>query len=219
MMKSHRTLTALTVLLGVAAGPVYAQAARSGGGGGDAQKIIQQMQQVAQERSAAQAEATKSKAALDEANKALAAVKAERDALRAKLAGGDAAAAQAEAREKRVADELEQTKGKLTDLVGKYRELATNLREVETSRATMREELASTVRSYDSCVEHNVEVIKIAREALDRYAGTSASSSLLQKEPFTRLSKTRAENLALEYQQKLEELTVRRTKNASGSAP
>src|SRR5258708_38908205 len=93
MMQRHgRTVVALAAAAVFAQAPSYAQVQRSGGG--EAQKFMQQYQQVAAEKTALQAQVAQMKKDLDAANAELAAVKKDRDALKAHTGGSAAAVAQ-----------------------------------------------------------------------------------------------------------------------------
>ncbi len=177
-----------------------AQTQRSGG---DAQRAVQQLQQIASERAAAQAEATKAKQAAADLTKQVAQLTAERDALKARVASTQAGR---DAREHGLQDELDQTKVKLAELLKKFRETATTLRDVESSRTQAREELARSAKSEQSCAEHNVELANLAEAVLKRYSDSGGWHRVARSEPFTRLSQTRVENLADEYRARVQEL-------------
>jgi len=196
---------AFAALAVVAGGQATAQTARSGG---DSQRATQQLQQLASERAAAQADAAKAKQALADAQKQLTLLTAERDALRAKANGMQSTVAGAEGKERAAADELLQTKSKMAELVGKFRETATTLRDVEANRTQIRSSLANASRDYQTCAEHNAELAGLAREVLDRYDGSKRTSGFARHEPFTRIARTRVENLADEYRARLEDLKL-----------
>ena len=189
----------------VACLPALGQTARSGG---DSQKAMQQLQQLASDRSAAQAEALRAKQALADAQKQIAELTKGRDALRARAGDAQAAKNAVEGKERALNDELTQTKARLAELVGKFRETATTLREVEAERARLHTDLDKTGRDYLTCVEHNTELTTLTRDALDRLDGSAGWSRLARAEPFTRLARTRAENLADEYRARLADLRV-----------
>ena len=203
-----RRTVATTLLVAsalVACLPALGQTVRSGG---DSQKAIQQIQQLASERSAAQAEALRAKQALADAQKQIAELTKARDALRARAGDAQAAANAVEGKERALSDELTQTKARLAELVGKFRETATTLREVEADRTRTHSELDRTGRDYLTCVEHNAELATLTRDALDRLDGSAGWSRVARAEPFTRLARTRAENLADEYRARLADLRV-----------
>jgi chromosome segregation ATPase len=191
-------------------GPVaLAQTQRSGGG--DAQRVAQQLQQIASERSAAQAEAAKAKDAVASLTKQVATLTAERDALKGRLT---AALATTDSRDRSTSAELEQSKARLAELIEKFRETTATLHTVEVGRARTAQDLASLQRDYRTCAEQNVEVGALAREALDRYAGTGSFARAARAEPFTGIARVRVQNFVDEYRARLDELKVREGSSA-----
>src|SRR5271154_4372122 len=118
------TLTVLLALLATSA--VHAQTERSGG---EAQKFMQQYQQLAAEKTAMQGQMAQMKKDLDAAQAEVAAVKKERDALKAHAGGSAAAVTQVTASRDAAEKSLEQYKQRLAELVTRFREMATNLRD------------------------------------------------------------------------------------------
>src|SRR5262249_35462806 len=82
----HLTAMILAVAIAGLCSPADAQVQRSGGG--EAQKFMQQYQQIAGEKTALQAQLAQMKKDLDAAKADLAAMKKERDALKGRAAGG-----------------------------------------------------------------------------------------------------------------------------------
>jgi chromosome segregation ATPase len=178
----------------------HAQVERSSGG--ETQKIMQQYQQIAAEKTALQAQVTQMKTDLDAAKTELAAVKKERDALKVR-AGGAAAAAAAVAQlnaSKESADKnLELYKQRMNELVSRFRETATNLKEVEADRTKLRQDLGERNAAFDKCAENNLQLYEITNEVLDRYDHVGLFTKASAAEPFTRIARTRIENLVDEY--------------------
>jgi chromosome segregation ATPase len=198
------TLAAALTLLA----PAHAQTQRSGGG--ETQKIMQQYQQVAAEKTALQTQLAQLKRDLDAANTELAAVKKERDA--AKAHAGVPAATVVAANGARDAAErnLEQSKQRMNELVGRFRETAGNLKEAEADRAKLRQDVADRDKVIDTCVAHNMELYGMNREILDRYEHVGLFTKAGASEPFTRITRTRLENIADEYRQRADELKVKK---------
>jgi chromosome segregation ATPase len=192
----------LVALLALGGSPAQAQVPRSGGGGGD-QRAVQQLQQLAQERTALQAENARLKKDLEQAQADLKAARAERDALRPRLARAEAQAGRDAAC---VATEqaAQQQRQKLDELVARFRETAGSLRSVETERSALAQQLAERQRALDSCVRANTDLYAIADDTLTRYEQQAPSAHL----PFTRLTRTRIENLVDEYRQRAQELRL-----------
>src|ERR1700704_102562 len=145
----HRYWVTLTFAASICGGhgPLYAQVQRSGGG--EAQKFMQQYQQVSAEKTALQAQLAQMKKDLDTANAQLAAVKKERDTAKAHVGVSPAAMAQANGAKETAERSLEQSKQRMTELVGRFRDTATNLKEAEADRATLRTDLAERNSAFD----------------------------------------------------------------------
>src|SRR5258708_37643541 len=113
--------------------PLYAQVQRSGGG--EVQKFMQQYQQVSAEKTALQAQLAQMKKDLDAANAELAIVKKERDAAQAHVGVSPVAIAQANSTKEAAERNLELSKQRMMDLVGRFRDAATSLKDAEADRA------------------------------------------------------------------------------------
>src|ERR1700733_11391797 len=103
-------LSTLGLLALLATASVQAQTERSGG---EAQKFMQQYQQLAAEKTAMQAQLAQMKKDLDAAQAELAAAKKERDALKSHANGSTAAVAQVTASKDAAEKSLEQYKQRL----------------------------------------------------------------------------------------------------------
>jgi len=133
----------------VAADTGFAQTARSGGNA--SAQLMQQMQELASERTTLQAENDKLK-------KQLADVTKDRDALKAgqqtedRRAKDSAAALQhSKAQGEAEAQELTQTKAKLQELIGKFRETLTKMREIEAENSASKQTLATRQQQLSTC--------------------------------------------------------------------
>jgi chromosome segregation ATPase len=209
-MKSHYLPAAVFAasVLAVHA-PATAQVQRSGGG--EAQKFMQQYQQVAAEKTALQAQVAQMKKDLDAANAELAAVKKDRDALKAHTGGSAAAVAQATSAREAAERNLEQSKQRMGELVSRFRETATNLKDVEADRANLRKDLTERNNAFDKCVENNMQLYQINGEILDRYEHVGLFTKASAAEPFTKITRTRIDNLVVEYREKAQELRAKKT--------
>src|SRR3984957_9163001 len=190
--------------------PSYGQAQRSGGG--EAQKFMQQYQQLAAEKTALQAQVAQMKKDLDAAKTDLAAMKKERDALKAHVGVPPAAVSQLTASKDAAERSLELSKQRMTELVGRFREMATNLKDVEADRAALREDVAKRGRAFDQCAEDNLQLYEINGEILDRYEHVGLFTKVSATEPFTKLTRTRLENLVDEYRERAQQLHLKKAK-------
>ena len=201
MAKRHRWLAAPSTVCAVAliaGAPSHAQVQRSGGG--EMQKIMQQYQQVAAEKTALQGQVEQMKKDLDSAKADLAQVKKERDALKVR-AGGSAAAAVAQLTASKDSAEknLEVSKQRMNELVGRFRETATNLKDVEADRSKLHKDLDERNAAFDKCAENNLQLYDITKNVLDRYEHVGLFTKTSAAEPFTQITRTRIENLVDDY--------------------
>jgi hypothetical protein len=189
---------------------VHAQTQRSGG---EAQKFMQQYQQLAAEKTALQAQVAQGKKDLDAAQAALAAVKKERDALKARSGVSAAAAAQlaqANASKESAEKNLEQSKQRTTELVGRFKETIGTLKGVEADRDQLRRDYQALNISYGKCAENNMQLYEISNAVLDRYDHVGLFTRVGTAEPFTKITRTRIENLVDEYRARAEELRLKK---------
>ena len=100
----------------------------------------------------------------------------------------------------------------MNELVGKFRETATNLKEVEADRGKLHKELDERNAAFDRCAENNVQLYDISKEVLDRYEHVGLFTKVSAGEPFTRITRTRIENLVEEYRARALENRVQKTK-------
>jgi chromosome segregation ATPase len=143
---------------------------------------------------------------LDSAQTQLAALKKERDVLKAHAGAPTAAMAQLAASKETAEKNLEQSKQRLTDLVTRFRETATNLRDVEADRTKLQGELKEKSSAYDKCAVDNLGLFEINKEILDRYEHVGMFTKVSAEEPFTRITRTRIDNLVDEYRTRALEL-------------
>lgn len=197
----------------VLAGPALSQTQRSGGGS-EAQKFMQQYQQIAAEKTALQGQLAQSKKDLEAANAQIAQLNAqmkkERDAAKAHVGVSPALLAQATTGKETAERNLEKSKQQTAEVVTKFREMAGNLREVEADRTKLRDEMTKRNTAFDSCAANNQQLYDLLTESLDRYEHVGAFTRVSASEPFTRITRTRMENLVLETRQRAEQLRVKK---------
>jgi chromosome segregation ATPase len=208
-MPKHVEALILVAAAASAAAPsaVFAQTQRSGG---EAQKFMQQYQQISGEKAALQAQVEKLKKDLDAANAGLAAMTKERDALKAQAGGSAAVVAQLTASKASADKSVETYKQRQDELVARFRETATNLKEVEADRNKLQKELGERKAEFDKCASSNLELYEINSDLLNRYAHVGLFTKAEASEPFTRITRTRIENLVDEYRQRALELRVKK---------
>lgn len=182
--------------------PAAAQTARSSSGAGANAQAVQQMQQLAAERTALQAENAKLKKDLEDARKERDALKAREQALGQKVRSSEAAVSRVAATRESSERELTELKGRSQELVDKFRETAQTLRDVEVDRAAMKQTLAAREAEGKACVDRNAALYTLNGELLARLEGESGWSRIARAEPFTQLKRIELENLVDDFRSK-----------------
>lgn len=195
-------MAALAAITFAAQGPAMAQAARSSGGNAQA---MQQLQQLAAERTKWLADNAKLQSELGELRKERDALKKKQDAIERGQMGNDVAVARANAKSDSLAQDLEREKGRMAELVAKFRETVTQFREVESDRNTVKAALGRRDAELEQCVDRNVSLYALNGEILTRLEHPRGLSPGSPLEPFTKLKRVELENLIDGYQTRAEE--------------
>jgi chromosome segregation ATPase len=201
---------AIVVLCTFLVGSIQAQEARSGGGASAA--MLQQLQQLASERTDLQSQNAKLQKDLED-------MRRQRDALKTGQATVDHRAQQSEAaihqlqeqaaaRQKAADENVARWKSQLDQLVAKYRELAQTLSDTENERGALQRKVAAQDHSLSTCTDDNASLYNLNTEVLDHFQHQSSVKGLLRAEPFTQIARTRLDNAALEYKERAQELKV-----------
>jgi chromosome segregation ATPase len=202
-----RALPVTVACLALLGAPVGAQVQRSGGG--EAQKFMQQYQQVAAEKTALQTQLAQMKKDLDKATADLAAMKKERDALKARPAGVPASTVAALTASKETAERAsEQYKQRMAELVARFRETAGNLKDAEAERTKLRGDLEARNAAFDKCADNNQQLFEINSEILRRFEHVGLFTRTSASEPFTQITRNRLDNLVVETRERAQELRV-----------
>jgi chromosome segregation ATPase len=196
----------IAMILGTV-GAANAQVQRSGG---EAQKFMQQYQQLAAEKTALQAQLDQAKKELDATNASLAAVKKERDLLKARPVGVSAADVATLTASKAAAERsLQESKQRTVELVERFRETVKNLKDVEADRTKLRADLDARSTAFDKCAVNNLQLLEINTDILNRYEHVGVFTKVSSVEPFTKLTRIRMDNLVVETRARAEELRVK----------
>jgi chromosome segregation ATPase len=199
----NRAIVAVTLCLIAASS--QAQVQRSGNA--DA-RVAQQLQQLANEKVALQAENNKLKQELDQVKAQLQKSASAAKELENRNRVLQASSASRATNNQQAEEQLERSRAQLQELVTKFRETAQTLREVETDRTTAKSQLAAKEREFKVCVDRNAALYELNDEVLDRMEDRGFWSQLTEREPFTRLKRTQLENLIDDYRYRVEELRV-----------
>jgi chromosome segregation ATPase len=210
--------TAIILLGALVAGISQAQEARTGGGTSAA--VLQQLQQLASERTDLQSQNAKLQKDLED-------MRRQRDTLKSAQGIADRRAQQSETaihqiqeqaatRQKAAEDNVARWKGQLDQLVAKYRDLAQTLGTTENERNALQQKMTLQEHTLTTCTDDNASLYNLSTEVLDHFQHQSPMSGLLRAEPFTQIARTRVDNAALEYKQRAQELKVKAQTKDSG---
>jgi chromosome segregation ATPase len=216
IIRLKKLLAAISILLMAISGQAWSQTQRSGN---DSTRLVQQLQQVTAEKSKLQLDNEALKKQLDELKAKSTQTGAEQAKLQQRARELELASARQQGKAGAGNEEaLEKSRTQLQDLVGKYRELAQTLKNVETERDGLRTTQGAKDRDLAACVDKNAQMYLLGNEILDRMNNQGVWSAMKDKEPFTRLSRTRLENLVDDYRYRVNELKLG-TKRVSAASP
>lgn len=194
---------AACVAFGSAGGFACAQTARSGGNANA--QLLQEMQQLASERTTLQTENEKLKSQLADMKKDRDELKSGQQAVE-RRAHAAAAALEHSDRQRDASDqELTQLKAKMQELIAKFRETIQKLREAESDDAAIKQSLASREHELTACAERNTALYKLDDEVVTRLEKEGVWSRVAEAEPFTRIKRVQLENLLDENRTRAQE--------------
>jgi chromosome segregation ATPase len=191
------------VLAATVSAVAVAQTARSGGNANA--QLMQQMQQLASERTTLQAENEKLKSQLAAATKDRDALKAGQQTIERRAKDSSAALAHSNAQRDATEQELTQLKGKMQELIARFRETVGKLRDTEAESAANKRTLQVREHELSVCADHNGALYQLNDEALTRLEKQGFWSRAAQQEPFTKIARIRNENFADEYRARAKE--------------
>lgn len=180
-----------------------AQTARSGGAPNA--QLMQQMQQLASERTTLQAENAKLKKDLEDLRKERDTLKNGQVSVDRRAQTAEASLRQSTAQRESVERDLTQAKEKMSQLVDKFKETLQTLRTVEADDTNTKRTLATREQALNVCIDRNMALYKIDEEVLDVLEHQTFWKRASQIEPFTRIKRTQLENLVDEYKSRASE--------------
>ena len=190
-------------------------AAQTQRAGNDNARVMQQLQQMTAERSKLQQDNAAMKKELEELQAKYAKTSADQAALQQRARELEVTSTRQQSASKDTTDALERSRTQLQELIGKFRETAATLQSVETDRDQVKAKLTAREREFKSCVDRNAGLYFLNDEILRRLEDHSMWSSLKEKEPFTKISRTRLENLIDDYRDRVEELRIAKQSTAA----
>jgi chromosome segregation ATPase len=193
--------------MAVASVPAIAQTARSGGNANA--QLMEQMQQLASERTTLQAENERLKSQLADVTKDRDALKSGQQALDRRARDAAAALAHSNAQRDSSDQELTQTRAKMQELIGKFRETIQKMRDVETESTTTKQTLAAREHELSVCVDRNVALYHLNDEILTHMDHQGFWSHVAEAEPFTKIKRIQNENLIDDYRARAQDQRVK----------
>ena len=194
----------LTLLLPSAS--VHAQAARSGGGANAL--LLQQMQQLASERTSLQAENKKMRQGLDELREERNALKKSQQTVAQRTRAAAVALDQADNQHAEATRQLAQTQAEMQDLISKFRQTIQQLKEVEAQSTSARQAVAVSERELNICVDRDMALYKLDLEVLSHSERSSGWARVARMEPFTQIGRARLENRVDDYRGRANDLRL-----------
>jgi chromosome segregation ATPase len=167
---------------------------------GQLQQLQQQLVEASAARSQLQSENDRLKADNEALKKQLDAAKGGAAALAQKAAALEANAARSGTANRDAQEANEHLREQMSDLIGRFRGTAQQLKDSETANNKNAAALAERDAQYKSCTERNVQLYQLSNEVITRLETQGFWTAVARTEPFTRIARTRMENLALDYQ-------------------
>jgi len=193
------------VLLTLLSGAALAQVQRAGGDSGS-MRLQQQIQQLGSEKAQAEAQLTKLKQDNDSLKKQVQQLTSTQAALKQRGAALETAAQRAADATRDSNAASDKLRAQLQELIARYRDLAQNLKGVETDRTTVRQTLAAREQSLKDCRDRNQKLYTLNADILTQMEHGGFWSAVGQHEPFTRIGRTRLENLVDTTREQADEL-------------
>jgi|CXWL01.1.fsa_nt_gi septum formation topological specificity factor MinE len=187
----------LFVLIVIASPPILLAAPRDAGG---ANKMVAKLQAMVKEltveRDQIKAEKDKLVTDLDQLKQEKAAAASAEGRLSEELS------AQKNSNEA-VQNKLEQTHGKLLEVIEKYKALVKEKNELTTTHVSLQDIHKQTETELQSCESKNIKMFEASKELLVRYEDKGIMDSLLKSEPVLQFKSVEMETVIQEYEDKL----------------
>jgi chromosome segregation ATPase len=213
--------TSLVLLATGVSGLAHAQQARSGGGA--SAQMVEQLQQLATERTELQAQNAKLQKDLDDMRKERDALKSGQQSLQRRAEQSEAAVRQTQqgvAAQRQANDqEIARWRSKLDEVVAEARKIAQQLRDVETERTALSQTLLTRNQDLKVCTDRNQALFDLNTEVLTHFDHQSAWSRMAQAEPFTKIQRSRLENLIDDYKARADDQRVNPATPGPAAAP
>lgn len=203
MLNVNYIIFSLCLIVSLISLQAQAEVAPRGGGATDQTQAL--IQQLGSERTRLSAENAKLKKQLKDAEKELKQLKQDEAKVNKELSVTQAKLNDKTVFSQKLSERLNQAKNKLDELVARFRETITNLRQVENESAQQAQQIVQLNEELKSCATNNIALSELGYEMLDKYENKGFFDQVAQNEPFTQLKKVQIENLVDEYKYKIED--------------
>ncbi len=211
MKRSNLIVTIIAILIAGSMSSAFA-AKRDGGGGNANQMAMMKAQQMIQQY---KAEADKANAELAKMRKDNEDLAKQNEKLEKKLKKKQkelnyTAGSLDNYKEgyEKLTGRLVATQEKMQELIGKFRDTIKTLRQTETEKNTVQNDLKNTEGELMVCANHNVKLYDTNRELLGQYEEKGVWTALKQQEPLMQLSQVQIENMVQRYRDIIDDLQV-----------
>lgn len=200
----------VALLCTVCALPAWAETTVRRGGGDNSAVLLQlqqaqaQAQAAAAERDALKAENAKLQSALEAAKKETARLRTGQAAMQQRLDSGIDTVERFKEANSQAVERLRDTQERLDKVVEKYKELVVSLKQIETEKAKLRDDVTAQSAQLDACARHNLALYQANVELLERYRDKGVWDALKQREPVTGLGRVEVENMVEQYRARID---------------
>lgn len=201
LSRSVVATAAIAILIAVSR-LAQAQVERSGGEPNAA--LLEQIQQLTSQNASLEADNARLKQQLTDLTKQRDSLKSAAKSAQLHDRSDAAALAQSNAQQLLYAKDLKLYKDRMGDLIDKFRATIDQLRQAEIDRANEKQALARSERETKICVDRNHALIKLNEEVLSRWDKQSFWSRLAMADYFTKIARTRLDNLTDDYKSQAE---------------
>jgi chromosome segregation ATPase len=201
--------------------PFAAEAQAARGGGAANAELMQQLQQLASERTSLQADNARLKQQLADVTKQRDDLKKSQQTVEQRSRVSAAALEQSSRERAASEEELTQLKARMQELIAKFRETVQTMRQIEVEGSTAKQNLATRDQQLKVCVDRNLALYKLNGEVLTHYEHDSVWAHMARAEPFTQIKRAQLENLIDDYKARAadERVGPGRTAPLPGGAP
>lgn len=171
-------------------------------------KLQQMLRQTSTERDGLKAQLGEVQKKLDDEKLKSAAAQNQLKSTKKNLGDTDAILEKYKTTDTGLRERIEQQRGKMQEVIDKYKELVLTLRQLEAERNQLRVDLTSKNTAFDICAQKNAQLYQTGLELADQYEKKGVWQSLIASEPITQLKRVEIENLAQDYINRVEQSRV-----------